>query len=64
LFGKVYTFWTYQEYILFCSNLNEIYFRNGWAYFSHMNKIVAGSTLVVRVDMWEEYIGLFVTKLR
>jgi hypothetical protein len=39
-------------------------FRNGWAYFCHMNKIVAGSLLVVRVEMREECIGLFVTKIR
>jgi hypothetical protein len=52
------------EYILFRGNLNELYFRNGWAYFCHMNKIVAGSLLVVRVEMREECIGLFVTKIR
>jgi hypothetical protein len=39
------------EYILLCGNLNELYFRNGWAYFCHMNEIVAGSLLAVRVDM-------------
>jgi hypothetical protein len=52
------------EYIIFHGNLDEIYFRNGWAYFCHMNDIVAGSMLVVRMEMREECIGLFVTKLR
>jgi hypothetical protein len=52
------------EYILFRGNLNELYFRNGWAYFCHMNEIVACSLLAVKVEMGEECIGLFVTKIR
>jgi hypothetical protein len=52
------------EYIIFCGILNELYFRNGWAYFCHMNNIVVGSMLDVRMEMREECIVLFVTKLR
>jgi hypothetical protein len=52
------------EYTIFHGNLNELYFRNGWGYFCHMNDIVAGSMRAVRVEMREECVGLFVTKLR
>jgi hypothetical protein len=52
------------EYIIFHGNLREIYFTNGWAYFFQMNNIVGGSMLVVRVEMREQCIGFFVTKLR
>jgi hypothetical protein len=52
------------EYILFQGNLNEIFFRSGWAYFCKMNKIVAGLMPAVRVETRKKCIGLFVTKLR
>jgi hypothetical protein len=54
----------HREYIFFHDNLSVIYFINGWAYFCQMNDIVGGSMFVVRVEMREQCIGLFVSKLR
>jgi hypothetical protein len=51
------------EYIIFHGNFNELYFRNGWAYFCQINDIVVGSMLAVRVETREECIGLFMAKL-
>jgi hypothetical protein len=53
-----------RQYIHIRGNLNMIFFLTGWSYFCQMNKIVAGSMLVMMVEMREECIGLFVAKLR
>lgn len=52
------------EYTISHGNLNEIEFANGWGIFSQMNQLEVGSLIVVRVEMREESIGLFVTKIR
>jgi hypothetical protein len=51
------------QYTIFHGKLNEINFNNGWAYFCHINDIVVRSVVVVRVEIREDCIGLFVTKI-
>lgn len=52
------------KYGIYHGNINEIEFSNGWTNFCHMNQLVVGSLVVVRVEMREECIGLFVAKIR
>jgi hypothetical protein len=44
--------------------MNEIEFINGWTIFCHMNQLLSGSLVAVRVEVREECIGLFVVKIR
>jgi hypothetical protein len=44
--------------------MNEIEFINGWTNFCHMNQLEVGSLVAVRVEMMEEFISLFVAKIR
>jgi hypothetical protein len=52
------------KYTIFYGNLNETNFNNGRAYLCHMNAILVGSLVAVRVEMREDCIGLFVAKIR
>jgi hypothetical protein len=51
------------QYTIFHGNLDEINFNNGWAYFWYKNDIVVGSVVAVRMEMTEDCIGLFMTKI-
>ena len=51
------------EYTVY-RRINEIVFPNGWANFCNAHQLVVGTLIAVRVEMREESIGLFVTRIR
>ena len=52
------------NYHILRGNLNEIEFSNDWIDFCGINQLAIGSLVAMRVEMRENCIGLFVTKIR